>query len=116
MHSLVENCDMLLSVLNPAAAAENAQAAAAAMRETGRRPVFVDCNAIALQTMRDINSIIHAAGAECIDAGIIGPPPCGKASMRLYASGPQAGLAMQLANPRVIVRLVNDRIGDASSV
>lgn len=116
MRSLVENCDMLLSVLNPAAAAENAQAVAAAMRETGHRPVFVDCNAIAPQTMCDINGIIRSAGAECIDAGIIGPPPRGKASMRLYASGPQAGLAMQLANPRVIVRVVSDRIGDASAV
>ncbi len=116
MRSLVEHCDMLLSILNPAAAVENAQAVAAAMRETGRRPVFVDCNAIAPQTMRDIDGIIRSAGGECVDAGIIGPPPRGKASMRLYASGPQAGLAAQLASPRVTVRMVSDRIGDASAV
>jgi len=116
MRGLVENCDMLLSVLNPAAALENAKAAAAAMRETGRRPVFVDCNAVSPQTMRDIDGIIRSAGGECIDAGIIGPPPRGKASMRLYASGPQAGLVMQLASPRITVRVVSGRIGDASAV
>ncbi|MCW5603220.1 MAG: NAD(P)-dependent oxidoreductase [Burkholderiales bacterium] len=116
MRSLVEHCDMLLSILNPAAAVENAQAVAAAMRETGCRPVFVDCNAIAPQTMRDIDGIIRSAGGECIDAGIIGPPPRGKASMRFYASGPQAGLTAQLASPRVTVRMVSDRIGDASAV
>ncbi|MBX3651536.1 MAG: NAD(P)-dependent oxidoreductase [Burkholderiales bacterium] len=116
MRSLVESCDMLLSVLNPAAAVDNARAVAAAMRETGRRPVFVDCNAVAPQTVRDIDSIIRSAGGECLDAGIIGPPPRGKAAMRLYASGPQAALALQLASPRITVRVISDRIGDASAV
>ncbi len=116
LRRLVEHCDIVLSILNPGAAVDNARAIAAAMRESGRKPVFVDCNAIAPQTMREIDGIIRAAGGECIDAGIIGPPPRGKASMHFYASGPGAALIEQLASPRVEVRILSDRVGDASAL
>ena len=116
LRRLVEHCDIVLSILNPGAAVDNARAIAAAMRESGRKPVFVDCNAIAPQTMREIDGIIRAAGGECIDAGIIGPPPRNKASMHFYASGPGAALIEQLASPRVEVRILSDRVGDASAL
>ena len=116
MRRLVGDCDIVLSILNPAAAVDNARAVAVAMQESGRRPVFVDCNAISPQTMLEIDGIIRAAGGKCIDAGIIGPPPRGKASMHFYASGPGAALIEQLASPRVDVRILGDRIGDASAL
>lgn len=116
MQNLVSTCDMLLSILNPGAAVDNARAAAAAMRATGRQPVFVDCNAIAPQTMLEIDAIIRTAGGDCIDAGIIGPPPRGKASMHFYVSGPGAAIAAQLASERVDVRILGERIGDASAL
>ncbi len=116
MQKVVETCDLVLSILNPAAAVDNARAAAAAMQATGRRCVFVDCNAVAPQTAREIDAIIRAAGGDCIDAGIIGPPPRGKASMRLYVSGPQAALMEQLGNAGINVRVMSERIGDASAI
>jgi 3-hydroxyisobutyrate dehydrogenase-like beta-hydroxyacid dehydrogenase len=116
MQNLVASCDMLLSILNPGAAVDNARTAAAAMQATGHRPVFVDCNAIAPQTMHEIDGIIRAAGGDCIDAGIVGPPPRGRASMHFYVSGRSAALAAQLASERVDVRILSDRIGDASAL
>lgn len=116
MRNVVETCDMVLSILNPAAAVDNARAAAAAMQATGRRPVFVDCNAIAPQTAQEIAAIIRAAGGEFIDAGIIGPPPRGKARMRIYVSGPQAALMQQLSSANIEVRVMSERIGDASAI
>lgn len=116
MQNLIASCDVVLSILNPAAAVDNARAAAAAMQATGRRCVFVDCNAIAPQTAREIDAIIRAAGGDCIDAGIIGPPPRGKAKTNLYVSGPGAADLVQLAGPQLLVHVVSDRIGDASAL
>lgn len=116
MQKVIETCDMVLSVLNPAAAVDNARAAAAAMKATGRRRIFVDCNAVAPQTAHEIDAIIRAAGGDCIDGGIIGPPPRGKASMRLYVSGPRAALMEQLASAGIVVRVMSERIGDASTI
>jgi 3-hydroxyisobutyrate dehydrogenase-like beta-hydroxyacid dehydrogenase len=41
--------------------------------------VFADCNAIAPVTVEAIEREIRAAGAEFIDAGIIGGPPSDRA-------------------------------------
>jgi 3-hydroxyisobutyrate dehydrogenase-like beta-hydroxyacid dehydrogenase len=116
MQKVVETCDVVLSILNPAAAVDNARAAAAAMRAAGRRCVFVDCNAVAPQTAHEIDAIVRAAGGECIDAGIIGPPPRGKARTRIYVSGSQAALMEQLAGPNIDIRVMGERIGDASAI
>jgi 3-hydroxyisobutyrate dehydrogenase-like beta-hydroxyacid dehydrogenase len=116
MQKLVANCDVILSILNPAAAVDNARAAAAAMQATGKRCTFVDCNAIAPQTAHEIDAIIRAAGGECIDAGIIGPPPRGKSSMRMYVSGPKAAELEQLSSAGIKVRVMSERIGDASAI
>lgn len=116
MQKLVATCDVILSILNPAAAVDNARAAAAAMQATGRRCTFVDCNAIAPQTALEIDAIIRAAGGLCIDAGIIGPPPRGKASMRMYVSGPGAAELEQLSSEGIKVRVMSERIGDASAI
>lgn len=116
MHNVIATCDIVLSILNPAAAVDNARAAAAAMQATGRRCMFVDCNAIAPQTVHEIDAIIRAAGGTCIDAGIIGPPPRGKAGMRMYVSGPQAALLTPLSSTGIDVRVMSARIGDASAI
>ena len=76
---LVATCDVILSILNPAAAAENAREVARAMSATGKTPLYVDCNAIAPETGRHIEEIIRASGGAFVDGGIIGPPPRGKA-------------------------------------
>lgn len=116
MQKVVETCDVVLSILNPAAAVDNARAAAAAIKASGRRCLFVDCNAVAPQTAQEIDAIIRAAGGECVDAGIIGPPPRGKASMRMYVSGPQAALLSPLSTGGISVRVMSERIGDASAI
>jgi len=116
MQNVVTTCDVVLSILNPAAAVDNARAAAAAMQATGRHPLFVDCNAVAPQTAHEIDAIIRAAGGECLDAGIIGPPPRGKASMRMYVSGPQAARLEPLSSDNIRIRVMSERIGDASAI
>ena len=83
---LVENCDVILSIMNPGSALDFAGDVAQALAAGKRWPLFVDCNAIAPTTLQAIDARITAAGGRCADASIIGPPPRGTAKMWLYAS------------------------------
>lgn len=116
VRQLVETCDAIFSILNPAAALENARVVAAAMRAANKKLVYVDCNAIAPQTGHEIDADIRRAGGIFIDGGIIGPPPRGKAKTRLYVSGPDAAILSQIVDSQLEVRVVGERVGDASAV
>ena len=116
IEKLVGTCDMIMSILNPGAALDNAREVARAMRAKGRKIIFVDCNAIAPQTGHEIDGIVRGAGGIFVDAGIIGPPPRGKAKTKLYVSGPDAALMSQIVDDQLQVRVIGERVGDASAV
>ena len=116
IEQLSEQCEVILSIMNPAAALEFSGEMARALRATRRRPLFVDCNAIAPVTMQAVNANITAAGGRCADGGIIGQPPRGAAKTRLYVSGPEARELEQLATPQISVRVLSERVGDASAI
>src|SRR5262249_41819800 len=113
---LVAECDVVLSIMDPGAAVRFAGTAADALRATGRRALIVDCNAIAPDTVRGIAELIEAAGGRFLDAGIIGPPPRGKAKTHLYVSGPDAADLEQLGGPQLIVHAIGGGIADASAL
>jgi 3-hydroxyisobutyrate dehydrogenase-like beta-hydroxyacid dehydrogenase len=116
VRSVVETCDAVMSILNPGAALDKAREVADAMRATSKKLVYVDCNAIAPQTVREIEALISGAGGVFIDGGIIGPPPRGKAKTKLYISGPQAALLGEIEDEQLRIRIVGERTGDASAV
>jgi 3-hydroxyisobutyrate dehydrogenase-like beta-hydroxyacid dehydrogenase len=113
---LTVESDVVLSVLNPGAALDFAGEFAGALRATGSHALFVDCNAIAPDTVRAIAAVIEGAGGRFIDAGIIGPPPRGSAKTNLFVSGPGAGVLEQLGGPQITVRVIGDRLSDASAL
>jgi 3-hydroxyisobutyrate dehydrogenase-like beta-hydroxyacid dehydrogenase len=113
---LVDECDVMLSVMNPGAALDFARQAADAIANSAHAPLFLDCNAIAPETVAQIAALIEAAGGRFLDAGIIGPPPRGTAKTNLYVSGPDADDVLQLASPQLTVQVVSDRVGDASAL
>lgn len=80
---LVASSDVMLSICPPAAAEELASAVA----EAGFTGVFVDANAISPQRTLVIAERLAAVGAPVIDGAIIGPPPGGEQTARLYLSG-----------------------------
>ena len=117
MEKLVATCDLVLSVINPGEALNVARQVAAAMRKTGRKIAFADLNAVSPQTARDTDRLIRDAGGMFIDGGIIGPPPRGeKDRPRIYVSGPDAYLMEQINHPNLLVRVLSERVGDASGV
>src|SRR5688572_6116555 len=58
--AVVASVDLLLSVLVPAEARSLAEQVAFSLERTGARPVFVECNAIAPQTVREIEAIVSS--------------------------------------------------------
>ncbi|MDH3438194.1 MAG: DUF1932 domain-containing protein [Betaproteobacteria bacterium] len=115
LEKLVATCDMIISVLNPGEALSVARDAGAAIKASGRKIAYADLNAVSPQTARDMDGVISAAGGMFIDGGIIGPPPRGeKDRPRLYVSGPHATLFDQIQHPNLLVRVLSERVGDAS--
>lgn len=111
---LVAQSDLLLSILLPAEAENTAGEVAQALEQTGESTVYVDCNAVAPQTARNIEQIITATGNCCVDAGIIGPPPTREGVTRFYASGKDVATFAELNKYGLDVRLVGDEVGQAS--
>jgi 3-hydroxyisobutyrate dehydrogenase-like beta-hydroxyacid dehydrogenase len=84
--ALVRAADVILSVCPPHAAVAVARSVAGE-RFTG---IYVDANAVAPATAREIGAIVEKAGAAFADGGIIGPPPIKAGTTRLYLSGTAA--------------------------
>ena len=116
LENLVSTCDTVFSVMNPGEALNAARDIAAAIQKVKKPLVYVDCNAIAPGTGLEIERLIRNAGGTFIDAGIIGSPPRGKTKTKLYVSGPDASLLTQIVDEQLLVRVVGERIGDASAV
>jgi 3-hydroxyisobutyrate dehydrogenase-like beta-hydroxyacid dehydrogenase len=83
---LVGASAVIVSVCPPAAALDVARQVAA----LGFRGTYVDANAVAPATARQVGELVTAAGAIFVDGGIIGPPPRRPGVSRLYLSGPGA--------------------------
>lgn len=70
--ALVREADAILSILVPAQAMAAAELVAQALRETGAHFLYVDCNAIAPQTVQAVGNVIMQASGRFVDASIIG--------------------------------------------
>ncbi len=108
----------VLSILPPAAALSFAQTIAPALGSAAQKPVFVDCNAVSPDTVREIGKVIAATGAPFIDASIIGlPPRAGNGpSPHFYSSGPDARRLLVLASYGLDVRVLEGPVGAASAL
>ena len=114
---LVRSADVVLSVLVPAEARSIADSVAASLQRTDARPAFVECNAIAPQTVRTIEAVITQAGAAFIDAGIIGNPPRHPGDgTRFFCSGPDTSAFEALGQHGLNVKVVGPEIGQASGL
>ncbi len=116
LDDLVNEVDLVLSVLVPARAVGVAEEVAAAIRRTNADILYVDCNAIAPATVRRIGETILAAGGRFADAGIVGPPPRKPGTTRVYASGAGAREFAELGAFGLDVRVIGDEIGQASGL
>ncbi len=100
-------CEILLSICPPHAALEVARAA------SGFTGIYVDANAIAPDTARAVAEL----QPRLVDGGIVGPPPTGQGTTRLYLSGGQAAeIAALFSGTNVDARVISEQVGAASAL
>ena len=79
--------------------------------------LFIDANAVAPATGREIGAVVETAGATFVDGGLIGPPPRSAGSTRLYLSGREAKRAAALFEGSALEAIaIGDGAGAASAL
>ncbi len=110
---LARQAEVILSVCPPASAVDVATQVAA-HHFTG---IYVDGNAIAPATTRQVGEVVTGAGATYVDGGIIGPPPRKPGVTRLYLSGPAAAEVATMLNGGLLEAIaLPGPIGAASAI
>ena len=111
--ALVAASEVILSICPPHLAVDVARAVAA-HRFAG---VYMDANAVAPATARQIGVIIEQAGAAFVDGGIVGAPPHAPGTARLYLSGREARRVANLFESGNLEAIaLNDSPGAASAL
>ncbi len=114
---LVQEADLILSILVPSEALAVAERVARSLKRTKAKLAYVDCNAVSPATVRAIGRVVSDAGGEFLDAGIIGGPPRGPNSgTRFHCSGPNTAAFEALRDQGLDVRVVGLEIGQASGL
>ena len=113
---LVEQADLILSILVPDQAVTVALQVAAAMRSSGKHALYADCNAVSPQTTRKIESIITEAGGQYVDGGIIGGSPTRGTPPRFYVSGEHTDVVSELDGKGITVKPIGEEVGRASGI
>ena len=116
VEKLVNTCDVVISVLDPASAVTKAREVAAGIKATGKKIMFVNGNAVAQRTALEIDGIIRKAGGYCVDGSILRVTSKGKSELRLYVSGPEASVLTQINDEILKIRVVGEKIGNAAAL
>ena len=121
LEALLDDCQLVVSILPPAEAKGFASDCARRLRGRGRPPLFLDANAVAPATTRLMAATLADASVPFVDGGLVGAPPApGRTATRLYVSGPEAesirALATQAERGALDVRVVAGEIGAASAL
>jgi 3-hydroxyisobutyrate dehydrogenase-like beta-hydroxyacid dehydrogenase len=116
INELVAQSDILMSVTVSEAVPGLCQEISEAARVTGTDLLFAECNAIAPELSRDMESVLKSGGARYVDASIIGGPPRNGSSPRIYASGDNVAEFLQLRDFGLDVRDLGDQLGRASGI
>lgn len=118
----IVSADIILSIIPPSEAVEVATRVAATALAAGKTPVFVDCNAIAPDTMAAVAAAAAKGGAQVVDGSIIGMPPVPKSGETaakvpmLYLSGGPDGIETLLSDHGLKVTRLEGEIGAASAL
>ena len=114
---LIDEAELFLSIVPPSSAQETAQRFMPLIEKALRKPVFIDCNAIAPQTLHVLAKPYLDRGLPVVDASIIGAAPkSGDAGPRVYMSGPISDEAETLKRFGLDTRVLSPNLGDASAL
>jgi 3-hydroxyisobutyrate dehydrogenase-like beta-hydroxyacid dehydrogenase len=113
----IAGADIILSIVPPGEAAALARRLAPALQAAVRKPVYVDCNAVNVDTVKAIAAILAPTGCGFADGGIIGAPPVpGAPGPVLYLAGPAAKDLGILGDLGLRIRVLDGPVGAASAL
>jgi 3-hydroxyisobutyrate dehydrogenase-like beta-hydroxyacid dehydrogenase len=116
LRRLVDEVDLVVSVVVPSAAKRVASQIAKAVAKTGRKDLlYLDANAISPMTADDIGKALSPSGVNCIDGCIIGSAAKIDKGAVVYVSGPQAGRVRELEPFGFSVKVLGPSIAQASA-
>ena len=108
----IARADIVFSIVPPAEALALAERLVPALTRSPRKPIFVDCNAISTQTVKQVAAIIAPTGAHFVDGAIIGgPPKPGEPGPTFYFSGGPAADLEGLRDYELTTRTIASQIG-----
>jgi 3-hydroxyisobutyrate dehydrogenase-like beta-hydroxyacid dehydrogenase len=123
----VDASDVVVSVVPPSEAIAVAQRYGAALRSGDAlgptrlprvarlRPLYVDANSVAPATVCAIEKLVTAAGARVVDGVFLGPSNPISWRTLLLLSGSDAEAAAELFAPAVAVKVIGNKVGQASA-
>ncbi|HXP97987.1 MAG TPA: DUF1932 domain-containing protein [Telmatospirillum sp.] len=112
----IAQADVILSVVPPSQALALAERLAGPLLRASRKAIFADCNAVNVDTVRRIASVIASTGASFVDGGIIGPPPGPAGDPTVYFSGEPAPMLAMLGELGLKIRVMAAPVGGASAL
>jgi L-threonate 2-dehydrogenase len=116
MADLVNQADLIVSIVVPSAAIDVARKIAEAVKTAGRKDlIFVDANAISPMTAEEIAKNLQPAGVNFVDGCIIGSAArMGKGTI-VYVSGPEAKRMQILEKFNIPVKVLGASASQASA-
>ncbi|HTW83240.1 MAG TPA: DUF1932 domain-containing protein [Candidatus Sulfotelmatobacter sp.] len=112
----IASADAILSIVPPADAVALAQRFAAPLARAARKAIYADCNAVDVDTVHRIATIIAPTGAPFVDGAIIGLPPGPNGDPTVYLSGEPAPALAPLADRGLTLRVMDAPVGAASAL
>jgi putative dehydrogenase len=112
----IAQSDIILSILPPGDALGLAERLAPVLRAAGKKPIYVDCNALDPATVLRIARVVQETGTTFVDGGIIGGPPKAGYSPRIYLSGEGADRVAELTKYGLEMPIQPGPIGAASAM
>lgn len=92
---LAARSDVIVSICPPHAAREVAAQVAAGLADRADRPIYLEANAVAPDTVRAVAELLGDRAAVC-DGAVIGPPAWKRGTTVLWLSGPGADTVADL--------------------
>jgi 3-hydroxyisobutyrate dehydrogenase-like beta-hydroxyacid dehydrogenase len=116
METLVNEAEIIVSIVIPSAAQKVAEKVAEAVSRSGRKGLlFLDANAISPMTADAIAAVLAPAGVDFIDGCIIGSASrMGKGTI-VYVSGAQASRVRALESFNIPIRVLGPDTSQASA-
>jgi 3-hydroxyisobutyrate dehydrogenase-like beta-hydroxyacid dehydrogenase len=116
MATLVQDADLIVSIVVPSAAKRVAAKVAKAIGKSGRRDLlYLDANAISPMTADEIGKLLQSNGVNFIDGCIIGSATKMDKGAVIYASGPQAAKIQDLEPYGFSVKVLGPTVAQASA-